>query len=240
MIETEEEDEVEFETETIEISSFIFEITTISYLPIEMLMKNQSKGVEISGQKVWCGSLCVVDYLLKNEELLNNKLIIELGAGTGVLGMVCSRIGCKRLLLTDNDPRSIKHMIQDCSQNKVLAEVKVLDWFSPDINILDISTSEESTKICIVAGDVLYKNVLLEPFFTTAQLLLLVRKDSIMFLCHVPRAGVDHSDVINMAQKMGLTIIEINLSSEEKQNTLKYCPEEDIIRSKLYKIQLNS
>jgi predicted nicotinamide N-methyase len=231
-------DDVEFEYETIEIASYSFEVTTISHLPIEMLMLNQSKGVEISGQKVWCGSLFVVDYILRNKQLITDHLIIELGAGTGVLGMVCSRIGCENLILTDNDARSITHMKQDCLKNKVQAEIKVLDWFSPDINSLDIAMGPGSLNICILAGDVLYKQVLLEPFFTTVNLLLGIKKGSFMLLCHVPRAGVEHVIVVEAANRLGLNIEEITVTLEEKEHALKYCPEEDVIRAKLYRIQI--
>jgi hypothetical protein len=232
------DDDVEFEYETIEIASYSFEITTISHLPIEMLMLNQSKGVEISGQKVWCGSLLVVDYIIRNKQLITDHLIVELGAGTGVLGMVCSRIGCENVILTDNDDRSIKHMKQDCLKNKVQAEVKVLDWFSPDINSFDIAVREESLNLCLLAGDVLYKHVLLEPFFTTVNLLLGIKKGSFMLLCHVPRAGVEHVIVIEVAIRLGLNIEEITITLEEKEHALKYCPEEDVLRAKLYRIQI--
>jgi predicted nicotinamide N-methyase len=231
-------DDVEFEYETIEIASYSFEVTTISHLPIEMLMLNQSKGVEISGQKVWCGSLFVVDYMIRNKQLITDHLIIELGAGTGVLGMVCSRMGCENLILTDNDARSITHMKQDCLKNKVQAEVKVLDWFSPDINSLDIAMGPGSLNLCILAGDVLYKQVLLEPFFTTVNLLLGIKKGSFMLLCHVPRAGVEHVIVLEVANRLGLNIEEITVTLEEKEHALKYCPEEDVIRAKLYRIQI--
>ena len=233
-----DDDEVEYEYETIEVSHFSFEITTISFLPIEKLMSNQAIGVEISGQKVWCGSLYVVDYILRNREVIEKKLVIELGAGTGILGMVCSRLHCKELILTDNDPKSIKHMKQDCSKNFVFAEVKELDWFAPDISKLGITIDESTPEICIVAGDVLYKHVLLEPFFKTTRLLLDLQKNASMLLCHVPRAGVNYSDVIQAAESNGLLIEQITVGSEDKQNVRKHCPEDDISRARLFSIKI--
>lgn len=232
-------DDVEFEYETIQIGSFTLEITTISHLPIEMLMLNQSKGVEISGQKMWCGSLTVIDYVLRNRDVIKDRTVIELGAGTGVLGMICSKIGCRKVILTDNDPRSITHMKQDCLHNHVEAEVKVLDWFSPNIDSLELERGP-STKLCIVAGDVLYKRVLLQPFFATARALLQNRCQSSMFLCHVPRAGVDHSDVVDEAVRHGLTIKELQCTEEETEYARKYCPEEDTSRAKLYAVFLET
>ena len=58
------EDEVEYEVEIFSIREYVFHITTVSFMPIERLLDLQSHGQEISGQKLWCGSLCVMEYLL--------------------------------------------------------------------------------------------------------------------------------------------------------------------------------
>lgn len=44
--------------------------------------------VIFSGQKIWCGSLGVCEYLMDHSELVLNKIVIELGAGTGLLGTI--------------------------------------------------------------------------------------------------------------------------------------------------------
>lgn len=49
-----------------------FEITTISQLPIEILMNNHAKDIEISGQKLWCGSLAVIEYLLHHHDFVKD------------------------------------------------------------------------------------------------------------------------------------------------------------------------
>ena len=65
------------------------DITTVAYMPIEQLMANRSVEKEISGQKLWCGSLVVISYMLQNfGKIINpNSIVIELGAGTGALGI---------------------------------------------------------------------------------------------------------------------------------------------------------
>lgn len=235
-----EDNDVEFESESIEIDPFTFEITTISYLPIETLMQNQSKGVEISGQKIWCGSLTVADYILANSNLVKDRVVVELGAGTGVLGMVCSRLGCAKLILTDNDPRSISHMKSDCHSNSVEAIIHSLDWFFPEVSFLNFGDSSLTHDLCVVAGDVLYKRILLTPFFITSRMLLQTRNHSVMFLCHVPRAGVSHSDVVEEAMNHELLIEEIHNAPGHHDNARKYCPDDDTTRAKLYRILLRT
>ena len=80
------DDEVEYELENFKIAGFDISITTVSFLPISKLLEIQSKSVEISGQKLWCGSLGVIQYLINYPTVIENVNIVELGAGTGVLG----------------------------------------------------------------------------------------------------------------------------------------------------------
>ena len=183
--------ETEFELETVEVGPYAFEITTVAHLPIELLMFNHAKGVVISGQKVWCGSLSVAQYLLNNKHLVVDHVVVELGAGTGILGMLCEKLGCQHAFLTDNDPQSLLHMHEDCPRNEIVhASVNPLDWFNPDINSLQLQPLLESSKLVVVAGDVLYKHALIAPFFSTVCQLLRLKPESCMYLCHVPRAGM--------------------------------------------------
>ena len=51
--------------------------------PLEFLSSLRSKEQEISGRKIWAGSLLLSNYLIENHTVLQGKRILELGAGTG-------------------------------------------------------------------------------------------------------------------------------------------------------------
>jgi len=220
------EDEVEYEPELFKIRQYSLKITTISHMPIQILMKNAGQGIEISGQKLWCGSLGAIEYLLDNNDFCKDKIVIELGAGTGVMGMLCKQIGAKRVLLTDYDEKSINHMNVDCKTNNIDAEIKVCDWFNPNINELQLDENNLHN-IRIVAGDVLYKNIVLEPFWNTVKLLFSLNTNIQMLLCHVPRAGVEHDQIKNAAIANGLQIQEIDPLLWRKGSCLEYSPNDD-------------
>lgn len=231
--------ETEYELESFVINDIPLEITTIAYLPIELLMANREKQTEISGQKLWCGSLGVIQYLLNNPATVNNNLIIELGAGTGVLGMICRKLGAKSVLLTDHDIISIKHMNDDCARNRIDAVVKRLDWYNPSIADWGVDALvQDSGELVIAAGDVLYKEALLEPFFKTAIMLLQQHENSSMLLCHIPRAGVDHAKVEARAAAVNLHVEYIPAELWNTGDCFKYCDPDDLCRAKLYRIRL--
>ena len=247
---SDEDEEVEYEPEVFNISNHEFTITTVSYMPLTKLMALQSSAKEISGQKLWCGSLCIIEYLLSStgSDFVRGMPILELGAGTGLVGMLCDRLGASHVALTDNDPKSIEHMKEDCKRNQTSnCTVSILDWFDPTEhikfiydNILKIRDEEndrdyaELKELRVVAGDVLYKAALISPFFDVVATLL--RGSAAMLLCHVPRAGVQQSDIVSAAQSRGLSITEVDPSLWRKGVVHQYSPPDDYDRAMLYKI----
>jgi len=234
-------EDVEYEPEQFQVGPFSIQLTTIAYMPIEKLAKNQSKGVEISGQKLWCGSVVVIEYLLHHTSFVQDTIVFELGAGTGCLGMISKLIGASKVFLTDHDNKSIQHMKQDLAANHIVGcEVSYLNWYDE----MNSSTMERfgsidrSTPIRIVAGDVLYKASLLTPFFKTVKALFLYFENCEMLLCHVPRAENEHEHVIAKAKENGFTIIEIHVDEWRKGVCCELSPAEDYMRAKLYSIQL--
>ena len=187
--------------------------------------------------------------------------------------MVCSRLGATQVILTDHDEQSLTHMRQDCETNQVLANVCKLDWFNPpsstsssssffnsfNININNNNNNKnddndnieelEELELVLVAGDVLYKHALIEPFFSTVDILfdqyLSINKIQTnpilpkLLLCHVPRAGVEHVEILASAKTHGLKVQEIGLQEWQKGNLLQsdFVPLDDTNRAKVYMMQ---
>jgi hypothetical protein len=239
------EEEVEYEPEDFEFDQFKLSVTTISFLPITLLMKNRTKDVEISGQKLWCGSLVVVSYIMKNPSLIQNSVCIELGAGTGVVSMIANRLGAALAIATDHDERSIRNMTIDGDRNSVPILVQRFNWYDPQLDDLVEQISRKidfAPNYVLLAGDVLYKAALLEPFFQTVSLLFQQLEQVSMILCHIPRAGVTPSMVEETCQRYHLTITPVNreLWLTDASYVYNYSPIEDIEGATLYLInQLN-
>ena len=232
-----DEDEVEYEEELFDIRDHPFRVTTVSFMPLAKLMEMREKEVEISGQKLWCGSLVVMEYLLDHPSFISGRNIIELGAGTGCIGMLCQKLGCGKVWLTDHDNRSLTHMRKDIVTNNVEAEVVELNWFDFDMTAHFSHQFFCENEVVVVAGDVLYKNDLLTPFFSVASSILQL-PGSKMLLCHVPRAGVEQETVKMTASSYNLSIIEIDEVEWKKGVCLAYSIPEDYNRAKLYMMQV--
>lgn len=245
-------EEVEYEPEDFQFEDIRITITTIAFMPLTVLMANRTKEVEISGQKLWCGSLVVISYLLKHPELVNATptVTIELGAGTGVVSMIAKKRGALRSIATDHDARSIQHMVDDCIRNETAVDIQKLDWFAPNFSEVDGVLADQafadntSSAVLLLAGDVLYKAALIEPFFATVVSLFERSRSNnngrkvSMLLCHVPRAGVAHETIVAHAESVGLSIVAKDQSEwlQESPYVTEYSPMEDIERARLYEL----
>jgi len=101
----------------------------------------------------------LIDYLHDHPNILKDKTVIELGSGTGILGIICKKNSNCRVILTDYDDLSLEHMEIDCEKNNIDCEIVKLDRFSPvitEINIINNLYNNKST-LQLLAGDVLYK-----------------------------------------------------------------------------------
>jgi predicted nicotinamide N-methyase len=164
---------------------------------------------------------------------VEEKTVIELGAGTGLLGMMASRLGASVVYLTDHDNRSLRHMREDCATNNIHAEVTRLDWFDPDVSIF-----ASVHNLRLIAGDVIYKSNLIGPFMSTAKMLL--KPDVKMLLCHVPRAGVTQDIVKAAAIEHGISITRISRDAWNSQAFLEHASLEEIESADLYELCVNA
>ena len=153
--------------------------------------------------------------------------------------MLCHRIGAKQVILTDSDEISINHMKQDCQLNGIDAKVMSLNWFNFDPE--EFGCFDHENQVLLVAGDVLYKRVLIEPFFAAVKSLFIKFSSNIeMVLCHVPRADVKHSDVIEAIGSHGLFHKKIDTSEWKKDFCVELSPKDDYDRASVYHIYCTS
>jgi predicted nicotinamide N-methyase len=227
---------------------------------------------EISGRQVWTGSMVLAHALFQlpdtqKRRLLENKTILELGSGTGILGMAVSKICTaghyvpSALILTDGDVKAIS-LLQTNLENPVnavnahLVRATRLLWGTtessaiqcPDfcdwcrINYPSVWNTSSGTDVVfdtIFAGDVLYKEDLPKLFFETAFALLSKsgHDDSSLWLCHIPRHGISHEMVVDSAISSGLSV--------EKPIDMSFiaavrgCSPDDVRRAIIYRMHID-
>ena len=178
--------------------------------------------------------------------------ILELGSGTGLLGMAISKICTQSpaaLILTDGDDKAIDLIRSNLSNptNQIdasVAHAAPLSWGKDDHGLVCAEFLEwcratykdwRDTDVlfdCIVAGDVLYKAELPSMFFETAHALLSTHGGS-LWLCHIPRHGVTQECVVEVAKAAGFSVEAV----DQPVSDIQGCPSEDVKRAKIYEMR---
>jgi len=246
-----------YEKETISIlNKYTFEVFTVVPPPIEYMMTLHNEDCEISGRQVWCGSYLLAAVLCNGRNEFNAKRVLELGSGTGILGMVVSKLitdrGC--VAITDGDEAAVSLLESNLrngtnEMNDEIIKCHVLQWGTATSTTKFESwcqscwptlfrTPQKVVFDTIIAGDVLYKSNLPKLFFQTVVHYL--ASNGVLYLCHVPRAGITHDRVVQEATTAGFLQIQEIPVTDEMIRQITCIQHEDIIRAKVYRMTFDS
>jgi len=101
-----------------------------NFLTIQENENQLSNGT--TGLVPWSAAFCLADWLLKNEQLVENKNIIELGCGCGFTGLaLCSNLKLNSFTFTDFNEEVLKYVNHNLKINDLVKEnifVESLNW----------------------------------------------------------------------------------------------------------------
>ena len=159
-------------------------------LYINEIHNNQSNG---TGLNIWDGSMLLLRYIEKNPSIIKEKKILELGSGIGMIGIACSILGAKLVVMTDLE-YTIANMKYNIQLNKSRLQANniqchVCNWFHPcpitnfpfyndnlnsmdgaAINDTDTSSSSTTRIDLILVADCIWVEELVQPFLSTLKL----------------------------------------------------------------------
>lgn len=121
----------------------------------------------------------------------NNKTVLDMGCGTGILAILAHKLGAIKLTAVDNDPICVESTIENCEMNNcpgadVFLNDKISANFKTDIILANIQ-----------------RNVLLEQMPAYSSWL---NKKGSLLVSGIYEESVN--DIVDSAKKYGLTYIE--------------------------------
>ncbi|CEG42629.1 Putative N2,N2-dimethylguanosine tRNA methyltransferase [Plasmopara halstedii] len=133
---------------------------------------NSGKG---TGLITWDGSVVLAKYLEheRRRDIAGSR-VVELGAGTGLVGIAAALLGAKQVILSDLS-YVIDNLAKNVAETKKLADAvgkpiqcdiltQELDWFNPPTDLKDIDF--------VLASDVVWIESLIPPLVKTFDTLL--------------------------------------------------------------------
>jgi len=133
----------------------------------------------LTARKMWESSAFMILQFAKwGSKYFEGKRILELGSGTGVVGLVAASYGAKQLILSDMDAVVNQDPILTSNMNRnadVLRDCQVdcmaIDWIEVLKGRQDLSKLNTCVDV-IVASDCVWLNNIVEPFVCTIDCVL--------------------------------------------------------------------
>ncbi|RCN40378.1 hypothetical protein ANCCAN_13669 [Ancylostoma caninum] len=108
------------------------------------------------------------NFLCANEKVFRNSVCLELGSGTGVVGLALGKLGARRVILTDYPKEEILTLLRENVEKNHLeskCEVRGLDWQSAEGIAAVVDSLVELD--FLIASDVFYDVCTFHPLVTT-------------------------------------------------------------------------
>ncbi|VDM76868.1 unnamed protein product [Strongylus vulgaris] len=117
---------------------------------------------------VWPSAQFLAGFFCANEGLVTDSVCLELGAGTGIVGLAVAKLDVKKVILTDFPGDEILSLLRENIEKNHLTnkcEVKGLDWQNAEsiAAVLDSITELDF----LIASDVFYDVCTFRPLIAT-------------------------------------------------------------------------
>jgi predicted nicotinamide N-methyase len=126
------------------------------------------------GGRIWKSAVLLSTFLrsenLKKYINFENKIILEIGAGSGVCGLVSATLNPKKVYLSDRDKGCLEVLQKNVDLNKAniqnLSDIEVIDFDWS--NMEDYAKIKENIDI-VIGSDVLYCSSMIECLINTVR-----------------------------------------------------------------------
>jgi predicted nicotinamide N-methyase len=99
---------------------------------------------------VWAGGLALAHHLHACPQLVKGRVVLDLGAGSGLVGLVAAMAGARRVMAADTDPLARTASALNAAANRIVIEMSEIDFLNNPAQLA--ATGAE----VILAGDLFY------------------------------------------------------------------------------------
>merc|ERR1740123_1370497 len=119
---------------------------------------------------VWDCGVMMAKYLeLQPKEFFEGKTFVELGSGTGILGLVCAALGGRVIVSDKDDEKPIIDLLKGNLERNPVGDIRYMPLTWGVKEHADALLESVGHIDCILATDVIYCNEIVMPLVQTLQ-----------------------------------------------------------------------
>ncbi len=140
-----------------------------------------------TGSNTWDSAVVLAAYFEKHPSLVTNKAVLELGAGTGLVGIACAALKAANVYLTD-----LKYTLPNLETNVALNSDMLPSFTSGQISVRELDWTRKETFMLdqawdiVVAADVVWLEHLVAPLLKALD--AMVTAHTVLYLSHQHRS----------------------------------------------------
>jgi len=155
------------------------------HLTIGDISGEQNAADGATGRNTWDASVVLTAYLAAHPTHIAAKSVLEVGSGTGLVGIACAALGAKATMLTDLS-YTVGNMQENIQKNMDMLteadiDVRELDWTRQETYLTD------TTWDVLVAADVVWLEHLVPPLLEVLD--AHTGPETVIFLSHQHRSA---------------------------------------------------
>jgi hypothetical protein len=182
--------------------------TTMTINQHQIHVQEQPNGSLGTGLTVWDGAILLTKFLEQKPAEIEDKLVVEFGSGTGLVGIAACILGASRVIMTDL-PYALPLMQDnvDCNRLHDRVQCRSCDWFDPP----DFGVESWATDVLLLA-DCVWVQELVPPLLATLKQYVL-QHNPIVMLSYQRRGKAAHDLFWDGMNQLFSSIIEMDVMS---------------------------
>lgn len=153
---------------TINACLSVMQVPQLTPLDAVLLCQDGDASVDVTGNRVWLGARILAQYFaMEYSDNLSSARVLELGAGTGFVGLALALLGASKVTLSDIEPTVLELLQDNVNLNphtKACTTIRKLAW---EMNPTS-SCSENDVFDIVIAAECVYDLAVLPMLLSTA------------------------------------------------------------------------
>ncbi|KAH8164798.1 hypothetical protein CIB48_g3453 [Xylaria polymorpha] len=193
--------------------------------------RNLISGSRTTGHRTWEAALHLGSYLLTNSgrDLIKGKSVLELGAGTGFLAILCAKhLGARHVTTTDGDENVVDYLKENLALNDIdnekIVTARTLRW-GDELRGTWVEQECSSDPYDVVIGaDITYDKVAIAALVQTIRYLLQLRPNILVIIASVVRKAETFQTFWDECARSNFAVEEIKFAAKpmREQKALFY------------------